>query len=137
MKFERIQDRETTVIHPRVALILYGFNTKEIMQIKNIARVIGIKEIIEANKNKGNATLRNLLEDEEVLGELEDMPKEKAILFNSLPPQKVNAVIDTLKKYRMAKPLYAVVTEHSIDWTLKKVLDNLKEERDTLGFKHD
>ena len=41
--------------------------------------------------------------------------------------------LDSLKKMKIKRPLSAMVTEVSIDWTLNTLIYNLKEERKALS----
>ena len=57
----------------------------------------------------------------------EDGRKERAIIFNAIPPAKMNIFIENLK-VRVNNVLKAVVTETSIEWTVNEVLSNLLAE---------
>lgn len=132
MSFERMQDREDKILHEKVCALLYNFTANEIRQLQNITKVTGIRETIVLNSENGDQTIRNIL-DGEAFEPCMDAPKEKAIIFNGIPSTKVHAFIEILKKYRFKRPLIAVVTEQSIEWQLKVVIENLIDERSTLS----
>ena len=52
-----------------------------------------------------------------------------AMIFNNITQIKINGFLDSLKKMKIARPLSAVVTETTIDWTLNKLVYNLIQER--------
>lgn len=128
MAFENMKDLEEQIIHERAALLMYHFNTKEEQQIKNIARLTGIKDVITLKPENGGQTIRSILDGQIHENGIEG-PREKAILFNGIPANKMNTFMEVLKKYRFKRPLFAVVTKESIEWELKVVIENLIEER--------
>lgn len=132
MSFENMKDREDQVLHERVCAILYHFTANEVRQLQNIARISGINETVIVGPENGDQIVRNIL-DGEVSGGCMDAPREKAVIFNSVPMNRVNGFIDMLKKFRVKRPLIAIVTEQSIEWELKAVIENLVEERSTLA----
>lgn len=126
MSFEKMQDLKE--IHERSCMIVYHFSPKEMQAIRSVARLTGIKDIIVLEANQLDTRVEDILEDKVQTGEDAEI-KEKAIVFNNVPSNKVNVFIEGLKKMRMARPLIAVVTEHSINWCFKELIVNLAEER--------
>ena len=59
----------------------------------------------------------------------EELWTNKAMIFNNITQIKINGFLDSLKKMKIARPLSAVVTETTIDWTLNKLVYNLIQER--------
>lgn len=129
--FESIKETNLTALHERSCIILYGFTIAEEKQILNTARLVGIKDCITLKspylKNTTQAVLDNKMTEEDCKPLL-----EKAILFNAIPFPRMNLMIDAIKKYRMKKPLYAIVTEDALNWTIKEWLMQLINERDGL-----
>ena len=89
---------------------------------------LGIRDQIILNSKNGNTVIKDVL-DNNINTECEDGRKERAIIFNAIPPAKMNIFIENLKKVRVNNVLKAVVTETSIDWTVNEVLSNLVAER--------
>lgn len=128
MSFEEIKQVQNENIHERSCIMLYQFTSQEVKQIMNVARMTGIKDYIELHAKHGGCTLREILDDQ--ISEKEEANvKEKAIILNHVTPTRMNLFIDTLKKCRIKRPIIAVVTEQSIDWTLTHLLINLVSER--------
>jgi len=131
MSFEKLSDQDEKIIHERNCMILYHFSQQEVRMIQNAARLTGIKDFILLDATKANNTLKAILDDEAVSGE--EGIKEKAIIFNHIPSGRMSAFIEALKKYRIKRPLMAVVTEVSIDWTLEVLIKNLLAERSAIS----
>lgn len=132
MSFESIQNQAEKVIHERSCIMLYQFSPAELKQVQNVARLTGLRDQIILKVSDADNTLRIILDDaerQEAAGGI----KEKAIIFNNIPASRMNAFIEALKKYRMSRPLMAVVTEHSINWTISELMRNLQEERSSLS----
>ncbi len=129
MSFEKMQDLKE--VHERSCMMVYYFSPKEMQAIQSVARLTGIKDIIVLETNEVETIVGDILESKLTTGAACEL-KEKAIVFNNVPSGKVNVFIEGLKKMRMAKPLIAVVTEHSINWTFKELVMNLREERAAL-----
>lgn len=129
MSFEKMQDLKE--IHERSCMMVYHFSPKEMQAIQSVARLTGIKDIIILEANQVETTIEDILENKITIGNDTNV-NEKAIVFNNIPSGKVNVFIEGLKKMRMARPLIAVVTEHSIHWSFKELIMNLSQERAAL-----
>ena len=90
--------------------------------------ILGIRDLILLNSKNGDTVIKDVL-DNNINAECADGRKERAIIFNAIPPAKMNIFIENLKKVRVNNVLKAVVTETSIDWTVNEVLSNLVAER--------
>ncbi|MBE6022872.1 MAG: DUF3783 domain-containing protein [Cellulosilyticum sp.] len=132
MSFENMKEMSQVQHHERSCMMMYYFTMQEARQIMNVARMIGIKDCITLKPSHGNNKVREILDN--TLTESEDMAiKEKTIIFNGIPSARMNLFIDTLKKCRIKRPIIAVVTEQTIDWTLNELLINLANERSALN----
>lgn len=129
--FESIKETNPEAVHERSCIILYGFTVAEEKQILNTARLVGIKDCIPLKSQDLKNKTKNVLDNEMTQADCKPL-LEKAILFNHIPFPRMNLMIDAVKKYRMKKPLYAVVTEEALNWTIKEWLGQLMSERDGL-----
>lgn len=132
MAFQDIKQIQNETIHERTCIMLYQFNSQEVKQIVNVAKMAGIKEYIDLQSKHGGCTLREILDDE-VSEKEEATIKEKAIILNHVVANKMNLFMELLKKCRLKRPIIAVVTEQSIDWTLAHLLVNLASERQAIN----
>ena len=102
---------------------------KEFKTIKVYAGMMGIKDLIRVSYKNGGSIVKDILEDNITESDIENPIKDRAIIFNSLEDRKVSIFIDNMRKMRTAPAMKAIVTETSIEWTLNRLLENLKEER--------
>ncbi len=131
MSFEKLNQSSISNIHDRDCIIVVNFNKKECNMIKNIGRLVGIKDCIFVDSKNGKTTINNILENN-ISNDNEDIWTNKAIIFNNINQLKINGFLDSLKKMKIARPLSAVVTDTTINWTLNKLVYNLIQERQAL-----
>ena len=130
MSFEKIQNTDNQVIHARTCILIYGFTPQELKNLKNIARLTGLNDQILLDKDTLSTTILDLLEGNPVQTCIaSETPVSKAIIFNNVPSNRMNAFIESLKKFRISRPLMATVTETSINWTVEELIQNLAAER--------
>ncbi len=132
MLFENIKDIKTSEIHERSCMMMYYFTPQEERQIMNVARMTGVRDIITLKPSFGGNKIREILDNQAVETEVEGL-KEKAIIFNGIPSPRVSLFIDGLKKCRIKRPIIAMVTKQTIDWTLEELLINLANERSSIN----
>jgi hypothetical protein len=130
MTFKSLKELDTT--ESRSCALLFNFNNKDLMSIKSIFRLIGISDIIILKNENLNTVIKDILEDN-LLNDSEDKINSRAIIFNNIESRKASAVSDNLKRLKVQKPLLAVVTETSINWELKTLLQHLQQEAISLS----
>ena len=131
MSFEKLNQSSIGNIHDRSCIIIVNFNKKECSVIKNIGRLVGIKDCIFVDNKNGKTIIKDILNDT-VSDDNEEVWTNKAVIFNNVTQLKINGFLDSLKKMKIARPLSAVVTNTTIDWTLNKLVYNLIQERQAL-----
>jgi hypothetical protein len=85
---------------------------------------------IEATQ--GHLTLREIIHSN-AHSEEPFVSYEKVVLFYNVPRNGVFFLINIFKERDLPQPIYAVVTEHSIEWPFSRLLEHLVEERDKAG----
>ena len=128
MSFDKLDIKDSTAREGRACILLCNLAGKDLQKVKNCAMILGVRDQIILNSKNGNTVIKDVL-DNNINTECEDGRKERAIIFNAIPPAKMNIFIENLKKVRVNNVLKAVVTETSIDWTVNEVLSNLVAER--------
>lgn len=130
MSFEKMQDTDNQIIHARTCILIYGFTPQELKSLKNITRLTGLNDQILLSKDTLSTTIVDLLENNPLqVSVATEIPSYKAIIFNNVPSNRMNAFIESLKKFRIPRPLMATVTETSITWTVDELIQNLAAER--------
>lgn len=130
MTFKDLKELSTT--EDRSCALLFNFNNKDLMTIKNIFRLIGIRDVIILKNDNLNTTIKDIL-DNNILDNSEEKINSRAIIFNNIESRKISAVSDNLKRLKVQRPLMAAVTETSINWDLKNLIYNLQEEAISLN----
>lgn len=128
MSFENMNDLKNEIVHERACMLMYYFSQQEMKQIQNVARMTGITDCILLGPSHGENTIRNILDGDIKQGQVEGI-KDKAIILNQISTARMRAFLEGLKKCRIKRPLIAVVTPTSIEWTLDELLKNLVGER--------
>ena len=128
MSFEKIDIKDKEAKMGRNCIIVCNFNGKELKSIKNYANILGIKDQIFISAKDGESIIKDVLEDN-IVSNCEDGIKQKALIFNSISPAKMNMFIENLKNIKINNILKAVVTETSKEWSVNTVISNLIAER--------
>ena len=128
MSFEKLNETSINNIHDRSCVLVVNSNKKESATIKNMGRLVGIRDFIFVDSKNGNTIIKDILENN-ISQDNEEVWTNKAMIFNNINQIKINGFLDSLKKIKIAKPLSAIVTETTIDWTLNKLVYNLIQER--------
>lgn len=128
MSFELLDTKETTTEEGRSCLILCNFNGKEAKTVSNLAGMLGIRDKVLISYKNGNTLVKDVINNN-LLTDAEDGVKNKAIIFNNIPGNKIGLFIENLKKFRLNNVLKATVTETSREWTLDVLLKNLVAEK--------
>ena len=111
-------------------LLIYGFNQEEKEVLERVKDQENLGKIIEITDTMTSMTLRNLIEGPHFEVVSKTLPKEKVILFNNLSDNELENSIRALRGSLEAKPIFAVVTPTSIEWTFADLLEHLIEERE-------
>ena len=132
MSFDKLDIRDNAAREGRACIIVSNIVGKDLQKVKNCAMILGIRDQIIINSKNGNTVISDLLENN-INSECEDGRKERAIIFNSIAPAKMNIFIENLKKVRVNNVLKAVVTETSVNWSVNEVISNLVAERTAIS----
>lgn len=128
MSFEKIDINDKEIKEGRNCIIICNFNAKELKSIKNFASILGIKDQIILSSKNGESIIKDVLEDN-IISDCEDGVKQKALIFNSISPAKINMFIENLKRIKINNILKASVTETSKEWSVNVLISNLVAER--------
>ncbi|WP_304683062.1 DUF3783 domain-containing protein [uncultured Clostridium sp.] len=128
MSFDKLDIKDNIEREGRACIVICNLVGKDLQRVKNCAMILGIKDQIILNSKNGNTIIKDVL-DNNINSDCEDGRKERAIIFNAIPPAKMSMFIENLKRVRVNNVLKAVVTETSIEWTVNELLSNLLAER--------
>jgi hypothetical protein len=109
-------------------LLVWGYTREEVLTLNSFLQEMGAPPAILINPEQGRLTLRQIIH-----GELSGEPlqlEERVILFDNVPNRGVQFLISALKAVPLHSPIYAVVTEHSIEWPFHELVQHLVKERE-------
>ena len=112
----------------RARVYVYGFTVEEDERIDALFEELGIPEAVRIEKNQGSVTLEDIIENgKSGDGELEC--DERIILFHEISDKGVYTLMQAVKSIDVPKPIFAVVTEHSMHWTFEQLASHLLREK--------
>ena len=106
----------------------FGFTAEEEKRINTRFSEMGIPEIVRIDKRQGSVKLRDIIE-KGTSGEGEMELDEHIVLFNEVSERGVYALMQEIKSLDVPKPIFAVVTENSIEWTFEDLASHLLQEK--------
>ena len=127
MTFEKMGNSNVNV-EDRSFVILYNFNPKENTMIKNICNMYGIRDQVILTPKNANSVVKDIIINK-IDNTCDNGLNNKSIVFNNVSHIKISAIIDSLKKFRVQRPLIAMTTESNLNWNLNTLISNLIEER--------
>ncbi|WP_234117168.1 DUF3783 domain-containing protein [Clostridium hydrogenum] len=110
-------------------VLIYGFTNDEISQIKETFNESKIPSILTLSESMAKMKINDIMEGKENLTDDTKLPDEKLVLFNNVSDKKIEKVIPAVIKISNKKPIFAVVTPVSINWSLKYLIEHMIDER--------
>ncbi len=107
-------------------IILGGWNDSELNKIFNLSNEV---KYITVNNSNLNDTINEILSRNLTDNDGEQL-YEKIVIFHMFTKEEVFDFIKKFKNLKLQYPIFAVVTEHSINWKLSYLLEHLIEERE-------
>ncbi|MDP4091042.1 MAG: DUF3783 domain-containing protein [Bacillota bacterium] len=111
-------------------ILTYGFNEEERILVNSIKEEESLPEIRLITPSMTSMTLRNIIEGIKLEILSKPLPEEKVMIFNNLSDNELDRAIKSIRSRMKTRPILAVVTPTSIDWTLADLLEHLIEERE-------
>ncbi|ENK1244903.1 DUF3783 domain-containing protein [Clostridium botulinum] len=111
-------------------MLVYGLKNEELNLLKNICLENNLPSFKIVNKNMCEMKLRDIIKGINLEVEDVDMLEEKVVIFNNFSDTELDLGVKKIKEILKPIPIMAVVTETSIDWQFKYLVDHLMEERE-------
>ena len=112
-------------------LLVWNYTRSEKEKLDAVLTEIKAPPAFSIEKDQGRLVLGRIIHDNERGGE-EFRCDEKVLLFYNIPQKGVYLLMQVFKSADLPKPIYAVVTEHSITWPFNELVEHLIEERNRL-----
>ena len=111
-------------------ILIYGFNEAEKETLHKIKEEEALPEYRTITDTMTLMTLRSIIDGIKLELVSKPLPEEKVIIFNNLSDNELDNAIKSIRSNLQTKPILAVVTPTSIDWTFADLLEHLIEERE-------
>ena len=112
----------------KAGILVFGFADAEQALINRRLSEIGVPSPFRLEKRHGSVVIGDILR-EEAIGTEEFDCQERLVLFSNLSETGVRSLMQVFKSLEIPKPIFAVVTETSITWTLRQLMEHLIEEK--------
>lgn len=112
---------------PRI--LLWNYTYEEMLAVDLLLQAVSAPLMQAIEQDQGNLPVHEIL----FTDKKSDKPfscNEKVMLFFNVPARTIHDVMDVMKKGSLPRPIYAVVTRESIEWTFSDLVDHLVKERD-------
>lgn len=110
-------------------LLVFNYTVEEKRALDALLVQIAAPPAEEIDPTRAHLTLREIISGsgnpEEAL-----VSDEKVLLFHAIPEKGVRFLMHTFRQSNLPRPIYAVVTEHSIGWRFRELLEHLVDERE-------
>jgi hypothetical protein len=124
----------------KAKILVCGFSGEEQRRIDEGLASLGVPPALKARPDQGRAALRQILGGENPAAADPAAPpeagepaaQERLVLFHNISDSGVRALMRFFRQAVAGRPIFAVTTATSIDWTLEKLLAHLVEERAAL-----
>ncbi|MCU0588068.1 MAG: DUF3783 domain-containing protein [Syntrophobacteraceae bacterium] len=112
-------------------LLVWNYSAAEKTRLDEILKEIGAPPAVAIAPEQGRLKVGDIVQGRSSDGE-PLTSEERVILFHEIPHKGILFLIDYFKQTGLPRPIYAVVTEHSIQWPFNELLEHLIEERDRM-----
>jgi len=109
-------------------VFIFGFTPEEEKQIQDRFEQIGIPAAVRIERDQGPVVLEDIIY-RDVHGEEEMELSERIVLMNDISHRGVTSLMMLFKELPVPRPIFAVVTEHSVKWPFEKLAAHLLQEK--------
>lgn len=111
-------------------ILVYGFEEHDVNILRGGLNQNNLPICKVINENMGSLIIRDIINGVKIEIEEDNLPKIKVVLFNKLTDSEISLAMRVIKgKKSKEKPIFAAVTNNSIDWEFRTLLNELQEER--------
>jgi hypothetical protein len=112
----------------KARVLTFGFTEAERQRIDERLAAIGVPPPTLLGKRHGSVVIGDIIRQDAVGTEEFDC-QERLVLFYNLSEAGVRSLMQVFKSLDVPKPIFAIVTETSITWTLEQLMEHLIEEK--------
>ena len=113
-------------------LLVWNYTSEEKQNLDALLDEIKAPSAVTIETNQGSLTLKEIIHTGGH-SDREFTSNEKVVLFYNIPQKGVLFLMNMFKQNNLPRPIYAVVTEHSIEWPFSELHEHLVEERNRMA----
>jgi hypothetical protein len=110
-------------------LLVWNYTDEEKALLDRILTEVEAPPAVTIAKDQGHLLVKDIVHTDKRADE-EFECNEKIVLFYNIPHKGMSFLIDLAKKRHLPYPIYAAVTEYSIEWPFSELAEHLIEERE-------
>ena len=112
----------------KARVLTFGFTSAENERIDRRLAEIGVPPPMRLGRLHGPVVIGDILR-KGAIGSEEFECRERLVLFYNISDSGVTSLMRVFKSLEIPRPIFAVVTETSITWTLQQLMAHLIEEK--------
>jgi hypothetical protein len=120
----------------KARILVYGFSAEEQRRIDEGLASLGVPPALKARAEQGGVVLRRILAGESPAAAqappAEGGRRDPLVLFHNISDSGVRALLGFFREAAGRRPIFAVSTPTSLDWTLEELVAHLERERAVL-----
>lgn len=118
------------VLDNRKSIFVYGFCDDDVSKISEIMNKYNLPGCKIIDKSMAKMKLKDIVEGLRFEVHDNNLPEEQLVLFNNLDDNELDKAIHAVRSSVGTKPIFAVITSKSIEWSFEDLLSHLVEERE-------
>ncbi len=132
--FEKVGDSDKRMFGPK-KVIVCGFPAKGQPHFAKLLEKPGLygMPVVYVKNGLSEKKMRDIAELPPGTGEGEDSTLPLAIIMSGFTEKELKTLMKGYREAGFPPPFWAVLTEQSINWSVKKLLDDLAAEREALS----
>lgn len=111
-------------------ILAYGLTGADEERLNNLLVKQNILPCRVIEKNMGNVTIREVLQDVKKTKDNTELPNEKLLIFSNYADKELYELIDNIRQIKSNDTILAAVTPTSINWTVSYLMHHLIAERE-------
>ena len=119
-------------MHGKPRLLLWNYSDDEKVEIDQFLEEVKAPPAVSIRKDQGYLPLRDIIHTDN-RGDTEFECDEKVVLFYNIPSKGISFLIEQSKQRNLPSPIYAAVTEHSINWPFNELVEDLISEKEAFA----
>lgn len=109
-------------------LLVWNYTIEEKATLDQLLTDVEAPPAVTIDQHQGHVLVRDIIHTDRRAEDVFECD-EKIVLFYNIPPKGISFLIDVSKKRPLPRPIYAAVTEYSLEWPFSELAEHLIAER--------